>query len=752
MSIHFENELSRVFPKPEEAAVILKCLERRIGKTAIESVSWELEIPQALSFWKAVRDFPNAAAQSVLRFRKRGKLDYYGTCEAEKLANELFAIRSLFLKRFSLRPNRYVRIVSHLETLPSAVLRRLFWFENIDFQSFESFLVRITPEQEEAVREHSEIFLENYPFSENREWKEYPCFSEGWQNSIANAFEKPSEQWKNRHSVLNENRYDGRAAIAHNLFGWDFGFKLYSDEKSDKPNPTSLAMQPLLSVRGEEFSVNTESRGAYWWLYKTLRNNPIWGSGEVELRSHVCPGFWMTVFAWALFLFVSPACLAFGLFSFEEAYGKLAIAFGSVTPGILISLAFAWFMAKFGDEYDKKFVLGSIATAICVLIVAVLGTGIFVLAAKADWGEPVNWLICAIIPLWSGFCVSKKDFVWPWEMPVIGPLLLAPLVIRSVWVGFERHPDEMFEALKFFGSIIIAVSVLAAIVLLAYLAVWFLGYAARKVAALTYELGDKPCKAAMNEGASKAEEEIKRSTYVCYALCAVAVAVLVALAYVMYSSVSYYGYSSLPPYFIAFLVIYGASFAAMFFWYGAKSLPNLNEKAVDAAVIRRISYYPNRADFTNAIILSPAFKKGFGQFDAQLLAFVLDSRNFKKCLWRMEDAEIAKMLESMTPESARYFVAAETKTHLLPYVARGLPLGKARTEYLKDQVREAHERKKRQEEELRSKQNIEEFKKSVKDFFMFVPRFVMMVVKTFGLLKRTFDKHCPYVYRSKPVN
>ena len=62
------------------------------------------------------------------------------------------SIRREFLEQYLHDANRYIRIVAYFEILPTSVIRKILSRENIDFESFESFLYEIKEDQFRVFR------------------------------------------------------------------------------------------------------------------------------------------------------------------------------------------------------------------------------------------------------------------------------------------------------------------------------------------------------------------------------------------------------------------------------------------------------------------------------------------------------------------------------------------------------------------------------------------------------------------------
>jgi hypothetical protein len=114
-------------------------------------------------------------------------------------------------------------------------------------------------------------------------------------------------------------RYQTKSAIAYDFFGWGFGFSKYPQESDDTEISNKVAHQ-FLSPKNKEndFSVNQEEGGIYWFLYKNCRSNYLWCSDkEVALKRAICPGFYLTLIAWAFVLLFAPVLIVAGVLKYS---------------------------------------------------------------------------------------------------------------------------------------------------------------------------------------------------------------------------------------------------------------------------------------------------------------------------------------------------------------------------------------------------------------------------------------------------
>lgn len=750
MDSRYYDASNGILKNDAERDALLKTFARSFPKTAIAVVGEDFpsEIDQAAEFWRQVRAFPEKAFETLKKVRERATGVRVFHSEHAQLRRDVFTLRLAYLRRYENHANRYVRLVANLESLRTPVLRRLFWYANVDFQSYGSFFKRITAEQEESLAEHAEISYRRILRKEN---VEYPCFTVGFANAVANKFESREVADPDHIGIDDdESRYSSKSAIAHNLFGWDFGFQLYTDAETEFKNPTSLPEQTLLSFRGEDFSVNTESRGIYWWLYRTIRSNSLWGDDDVKLRAHVCPGFWATVFLWAFLLVGSPASFVAGILNFDELFGKILLAPGAVTPLLAIAMGYSWFMKKFGDGYDRKFAVGSLLVSVVTLVVSVVGTAIFDLLKWMDWTEPVNWLIVLFLPMWAGFSISKEKGVAPWQLPIIGPFFLSAIAVRATWIGYVQHTEEFFMVLKYAAMGIATLLAAGVCLFVGYMAIRLLKWLSKKMCASSSNTKGRAIEYVRSGEVEKATEFIgseRLRSIVSLALGCIGLAFLLGTS--LSVATSGMGIEFVLP--IVALSLYVSGIFGIMAWYGLSSAYEFAPTNFDREVVENIIGFHNSPAIRLAIARNQTFRRKDKSLDEEAINKFVRSDNFSKCWCRMDENEMADMIMSCTSSGVEYFIKAKTKTCLLPYVAKGLRYGKARLAYRRDVEIMEKERIRLLEEAKKRREAQRNVKKTVMGTLLFLPRAIGAAASTVGLLKKTFDNHCPHIYRSKQV-
>lgn len=750
MDSRFYDAANRILKNDAEREAVLLALTRQISKVASAETAEDpaSEMDQAKEFWKRVREFPERAFKTLKAVRERSTGVTVYDSATTQLKYDVFVLRLAYLRRYANHRNRYLRTVANLECLRTPVVRRFFWYANVDFQSMDSFFLRLTGDQEESLAEHAEI---SYQYLLGNESVDFPCFSEGFANAVANRFQTENEAKGERVGIDNDQlRYSGKSAIAYDLFGWDFGFKAYADENSAIKNPASLAGQTLLSLRGEDFSVNTESRGIYWWLYRTIRSNPLWGKGDVQLRAHVCPGFWATVFLWAFLVFGSPATFVLGLANAEEIYGMALLVPGAVTPLILLAIGYTLFMKKFGRGYDKKFAGASIIVTVATMALTIIGYHLAELARWMDWSEPINWMIAAFLPIWAGYAIARGKPVAPWKLPVLGPAFLAAIAGRATWLGYHEHPEMFFTVLTHVLEFVGLIAGVALVLFIGYRAYGFLKWALMRLDsafAASKEKAVNHAKAGENKTVEAIVIEEQRWARLALVLGSMAFLFVWFVAY----SVAFSGMAEIFVVPVVAMSLYVMALFGIIAWCGANAAYDFKSENFDQYVVARIVDLSNESDFVKALAKNPTFRRKDGMIDRALLERFVNSKNFRKAWYRLDEETLAKMASDATAEGVEYFLVAKTKVYLLPNVASGMKYGEARKAFKKELEFKAKRRIEAIEAENKRREARMKTKKTALDVVFFIPRALGSGIATLGLLKKTFDNHCPHIYRSKQV-
>lgn len=242
-----------------------------------------VKIKQALSIWKYLRDFQKQRDD----LSPKEKTDFILALLKEKMCLE----------------NSLIKVVVMVESLPTTVWRELLWRENIDFMSFESFLRRLDENQIQAIEDN---------FSDFHGRKRLPrVMKKSLRKRVRIFFNNISFKKLEAEEYDYERRHKTRNAWAYNLLGLDFGFSLYPKGENNDKKITNKSFTRFLSIKEHinDFVVNQED-GKYWWMYKKARTNyAFFPKKQVEMRTHVCPGFWYTMFMHLWFWIISPIAL-----------------------------------------------------------------------------------------------------------------------------------------------------------------------------------------------------------------------------------------------------------------------------------------------------------------------------------------------------------------------------------------------------------------------------------------------------------
>ena len=208
-----------------------------------------------------------------------------------------------FAESFVDHPNPYLAIAAQMETLPTKVWRDFLWYANVDFASYESFLRRLTNEQKVLLRQtHDDLYGEHPTVPEVSRPR-------GIRGRLKNLISSVTvSRLIKENNYATGSRYLTKGAWAYNLLNLDFGFSLYSKGKNDDTEIQNRSPFRFLSVKEHinDFIVNQET-GRYWALYKSARSNYGYcPNRKVEISTHICPGFWWTLFIHLMFWVVSP--------------------------------------------------------------------------------------------------------------------------------------------------------------------------------------------------------------------------------------------------------------------------------------------------------------------------------------------------------------------------------------------------------------------------------------------------------------
>ncbi|MBU0530731.1 MAG: hypothetical protein KKC05_03580, partial [Nanoarchaeota archaeon] len=209
--------------------------------------------------------------------------------------------------------NKLSSTIAMLESMPTSMFRRILWKYNIDFMFyakdpdnfvvFEHFLRRLEVSQTFMIEENfSDLFINK---KVPRVFSRFSRFFKGITVDKLLAEESDGLKF--------ERRYARKGSWSYNLLDLGFGFNQYpeggnSDYKNVEVSPLTFLSHKKHS---DDFVVNTEF-GLYWIFYRLARSNYVWfPNRDVRLKTHICPGFWYTLFIHFLFWIASPLAALF---------------------------------------------------------------------------------------------------------------------------------------------------------------------------------------------------------------------------------------------------------------------------------------------------------------------------------------------------------------------------------------------------------------------------------------------------------
>jgi hypothetical protein len=366
-------------------------------------------IIEALTFWKFF-------LENVLKNCEYSKRNWRARIES--------------LRDFVHHGNPLVGVIAMLESMPTSVWRKILWKYNIDFNSWESFLRRITSEQSLAIKNNYEDICANQipqTFSKFDIWRRKitieKLFAEGY---------------------VYDERYASKGAMSYNLLGLDFGFNAYPNGIKDDKKILDVNPARFLSIKNhaDDFVVNTED-GKYWWMYKSARSNYVWHPNRnVTLRTHICPGFWYTLFIHFWFWVVSPIAFVAlkavcAKYPVAEMPWPVVIALGIpafLTPLWLICAAIIKIfdnpvfkkVKSFLDKFESVFagaLLLVVATLVIILVISVV-------LVIYDFFFPGFGLLWTILIIATIACYLGHKLVYKAKEKAIPKISQTPFYIR----------------------------------------------------------------------------------------------------------------------------------------------------------------------------------------------------------------------------------------------------------------------------------------------------------------------------------
>ncbi len=328
--------------------------------------------------------------------------------------------------------NKYLSALCMYLMLPVSVARKWVWHENVDLQSVESFLRRMTDKQFQSLKHHFQLV------GDGVESKDLPCFTDGMCNRVWRFFNPTFKE---------QGRMDVKAAIAHDFLGLSMGFKLYPSAVEDVRIDQDLASQFLSKRKRDtgDFELNTEHGGLYWLLYRKLRSNTLYGEkNEVKLGRWVCPGFWVTIVLWGILAVVSPVSLLAGI-GILLANGVVSLplfGLGAILPVILGAIGIK---KACGKAYNSGYWTG-VLVGIVAIFVSIGIYRIFDLLKEL----PTLYAGIACLVFLVPYCVINETWKF-WRAPVMGKLF--PLLFLSV-LAFDLYTNTSF--FQFCWSVVVS--------------------------------------------------------------------------------------------------------------------------------------------------------------------------------------------------------------------------------------------------------------------------------------------------------
>lgn len=404
-------------------------------------------VAEAMALWMCINpdsQFYNKMWEKVSPKGKHYSDGYYGGAVWRRFQNARDAqVREISSQLASLEENSknaWVRAVCRFMLLPKDVVRKWLWHENVDFQSCESFLRRLTDEQHVSLKRHYDLVKARTAI------KELPCFTDGALNKVWNFFGLNAKEEPNRMAV--------KSAMAHDFLGMNMGFALYSNAEDDHVVKKDLAEQFLSKQDRGQFEVNKEHGGLYWFLYRALRSNPLWREGKhVELGAWICPGFWFTMILWGILTLVSPASLlvATGLYVFKGTLSWVLFGLGAILPIVVMAYWVKKLCNKeYNDEYWLFFLKGVFFA--CLILLAHMA----LVHAKEFWSV-ASGALCLIFLV--PYCI-KNDTLDFWDAPILGKLLPSVFLMAGAW-DIHVHSDFWFYFAGFIMSAVTEVWIFA---------------------------------------------------------------------------------------------------------------------------------------------------------------------------------------------------------------------------------------------------------------------------------------------------
>lgn len=231
------------------------------------------------------------------------------------------SVKREFLMNYVNQENTLFALVAKIEMLPDTIWRKVLWRHNIDFLSLESFLRRISAEQQQAIVQNwNDIYGEKPRTPSVLLLTVRDCI---WVliHYLLGKLGITIQLYNSSIRGMAGSRYYSKAAWAYNLALLDFGFAKYPNGTQNDVEITNRSALRFLSTKNHvnDFVVNQDD-GIYWFFYKFARSR-MWifkDSDDVRLSAWICPGFWKTLILNAWF-WLGPLSLLM-LISYESLY------------------------------------------------------------------------------------------------------------------------------------------------------------------------------------------------------------------------------------------------------------------------------------------------------------------------------------------------------------------------------------------------------------------------------------------------
>lgn len=375
---------------------------------------------------------------------------------------------------------KLIETLLRLESLPTPIFRQILWSLNIDFMSKESFLRRLDAMQIEGIKEACHEFWNQ---KADDDWN---------QNTMPTGCK---QRWFNkrmtRQLALNSGfeagkRYVNVAAMSYNLLNLDFGFLAYPDGTESDRKVTEVSPWKFLSNRDHQsVSVNKEY-GLYFWLYRTCRSNYVYRSEkEVQLKPHICPGFWLTIILQLIFWVVSPTFfLVDGLNgSYTGSYlshigflGIVSVLISAVTPLWFIAAFLKYLVVSIGDLLVKlaknhkqgaKICLGGFLYSLEALLVKVAYDDFSRLVNRYWAALVMMWFLLLLVRLFVYFVEGSKVVSWKYDgikkglrisfyiLAAVTNIVLVAAHFQIIWTWLAKAAYDIFIWCLNFVSLIV---------------------------------------------------------------------------------------------------------------------------------------------------------------------------------------------------------------------------------------------------------------------------------------------------------